>query len=77
MAQFVIKATVATPVLVIPGDTIRQFLSTVFAPSRDIVDADCSCAFRSIGCTISREKTSVLQPFKYPSNLIEKHTKNS
>jgi hypothetical protein len=76
MAQLVIRNTVGTPVLVIPCDTIRECLSTVFTSSCEIADADFSCALRSICCEISREKTSVLQPFKYPSNLILKYTKN-
>jgi len=59
MAQLVIKNIGATAVLVIPGDTIRGWVSTVCTSVSDIADADCSCALRSICCAISREKTSL------------------
>jgi len=60
MAELVINNTEATAVLVIPGDTIIGWLCTFYTTSSEDEDADFSRAFRSICCTISREKNAVI-----------------
>jgi len=72
MAQLDIKNTGARTALVIPGETIRGWVSTVCTSSSEIADADCSCALRSICCAVSREKTSAPQPYKDQRHLKRK-----